>query len=69
MQKYLYLALLSLSLVACGQSEPETNSAEQKPSPPVAGNPKSNLAIPMIEQSNYYRILLYGNSIQQDRRG
>ncbi|WP_394391842.1 hypothetical protein [Shewanella woodyi] len=62
MQKFLYLALLCLSLVACGQSEPETKSAEQKPSPPVAGNPKSNLAIPDNRQSNHYRILLYGNS-------
>ncbi len=62
MQKTLFTILLCLSLVACGQSEPESKSAEQQSSAPVAGNPNSNLAIPDNRQSSPYRILLYGNS-------
>jgi hypothetical protein len=62
MQRYLYLALLCLCLVACGQIEPETKSADQKPSLLVAGNPESNLAVPNNQQSSHYQILLYGNS-------
>ena len=62
MQKYLYLALLCLSLVACEQSETEIQSVEQKRSSSGAGAPTSNLAIPDNRQSSHYRILLYGNS-------